>query len=48
MTENEERQMLISGEPKSEAGSYVITTPQLGDIWLTKTIDFIRLVGDRQ
>jgi hypothetical protein len=35
--------MLISGEPKSEAGSYAITPPQLGNTWLTKAIDFIRL-----
>jgi hypothetical protein len=43
ITEYEERQMLISGDPKSEAGNYAITPPQLGETWLTKAIDFIRL-----
>jgi hypothetical protein len=42
--ENEERQMLLSGEPKCElSSSYAIMAPQLGNTWLTKTIDFVRL-----
>jgi hypothetical protein len=42
--ESEERQMLVAGQPKCElTGSYAITEPRLGNTWLTKAVDFLRL-----
>jgi hypothetical protein len=42
--ESEERQMLVAGQPKCElTGSYAIKEPRLGNTWLTKAVDFLRL-----
>ena len=44
ITEHEDRQILLSAKVGQEPmSSFAVTAPQVGNTWLTKSVDFIRL-----